>query len=231
MHDKQIEALRRIPLFEGLDAPALQALAKLCRYRSYTADELMIGHQDQSFDVLFLAGGHARVSIYSSAGKRVSFRDMREGAVFGELSALDGRPRSASVEAVTACSVIVMPRQVFLDALCEQPVFMKSIMVHLTTLVRSLTERVFEFSTLAVRNRVHAELLRIAGPAGTSNEASASPAPTHEEIASRISTHREAVTRELIRLEELGLIAKEGRVLRINNLAALRRLVEQGTVD
>jgi hypothetical protein len=39
------------------------------------------------------------------------------------------------------------------------------------------------------------------------------------------------VTRELIRLEELGLIAKEGRVLRINNLAALRRLVEQGTVD
>jgi CRP/FNR family cyclic AMP-dependent transcriptional regulator len=231
MDNKLTEAFRRIPLFAGLHQEALQALSKLSHYQSFAAGEMMIGHQDQSFDVLFLVSGHARVNIYSSAGKRVSFREIREGAIFGELSALDGCPRSASVEAVTSCSAVVMPRQAFLKTVREQPVFMLSVMVHLTTLVRSLTERVFEFSTLAVRNRVHAELLRIAGDREGRNEARISPPPTHEEIASRISTHREAVTRELARLEEMGLISKEGRVLRINDLAALHRLVEQGTVD
>jgi hypothetical protein len=104
---------------------------------------------------------------------------------------------------------------------------MLAVMKHLTGQVRSLTDRVFEFSTLAVRNRVQTELLRLAGEGAVGNEAVLSPAPTHAEIASRISTHREAVTRELGWLEEKGFIAKEGRVLRVKNLAGLRRLVEE----
>ena len=100
-------------------------------------------------------------------------------------------------------------------------------MRHLTEQVRNLTERVFEFSTLAVRNRVQAELLRLAGnPPPRVNEVSLSPTPTHAEIANRISTHREAVTRELRRLEKQGVIGKKGRTLQIRDLAKLRRLLE-----
>ncbi|MDF2766026.1 MAG: Crp-like helix-turn-helix domain, partial [Rhodospirillales bacterium] len=51
------------------------------------------------------------------------------------------------------------------------------------------------------------------------------------EIASRISTHREAVTRELGRLEHEGILAKEGRTLRIRDVARLRRLVEEFSAD
>ena len=63
------------------------------------------------------------------------------------------------------------------------------------------------------------------------NAALISPTPTHEEIASRISTHREAITLELARLEELGLIAKSGRTLRITNLSALRTLAGEHDFD
>jgi hypothetical protein len=97
--------------------------------------------------------------------------------------------------------------------------------------VRNLTARVFEFSTLAVRNRVRTELLRLADGAPGSNEAVLSPAPTHAEIANRISTHREAVTRELGWLEDKGFIAKEGRVLRLKNRAGLRKLVEEFSAE
>lgn len=231
MDTTQTNMLRKISFFAGLDEQTVRGLGKSCHYKTFRSGEVIISEQDESFDVLFLAGGRARVNIYSSAGKRVSFREMLEGAIFGELAALDGHSRSASVEAVMPCSVVIMPRQVFLQSLREQPAFMMSVMVHLTQLIRALTKRVFEFSTLAVRNRVHAELLRIADLEPGSNEAIVSPPPTHEEIASRISTHREAVTRELARLEELGLIAKEARILRIKNVEMLRRLVEQGAVD
>jgi len=101
-------------------------------------------------------------------------------------------------------------------------------MMHLTKQVRTLTGRVVEFSTLAVRNRVQAELLRRAGDVPpTVNQAALSPAPTHAEIASRISTHREAVTRELSWLEDHGVIAKEGRTLRIKDLAKLRQMAAE----
>jgi Crp-like helix-turn-helix protein len=86
-------------------------------------------------------------------------------------------------------------------------------------------------SALPVHCRVHAELLRIAVPLKINNDAILSPAPTHEEIASRISTHREAVTREMARLEESGLLRKEGRTLRIKNVERLHRLVEEGSED
>jgi len=223
----QPDPLKTVAFFSGLDDAAFAAVSAACRRKSFTAREVIIGHKDQSFDVLFLLSGLARVNIYSQAGRQVSFRDIRPGAIFGELAALDGQARSASVECVEPCVAAIMPQAAFIKALSEHPPFMLAVMRHLTQQVRTLTARVFEFSTLAVRNRVQAELLRLAGAtAAHGNQATLSPAPTHAEIASRISTHREAVTRELGWLEEQGLIAKQGRTLLVKDLARLRRMVE-----
>ena len=68
---------------------------------------------DRSDDVFFLASGEARVIIYSMAGKVVSFSELHAGDMFGEYPALDGRPRSASVEARTSCLVATMPAIAF----------------------------------------------------------------------------------------------------------------------
>lgn len=223
------DALRKMPFFEGLKDQAFESLTRQCHRRTFKSREAIIAQDDDSGDVLFLLSGHARVNIYSPAGLRVSFRDLEAGAIFGELAAIDGEARSASVECVEGCSALIMPRQVFARALTEHPPFLMAVLAHLTRQVRRLTSRVFEFSTLAVRNRVQAEILRIAAPAPGGKESVVDPSPTHEEIASRISTHREAVTRELSWLEERGIIARQGRVLRVRDLNRLRKLVEEGS--
>lgn len=230
MSADRIAALKKIGLLSDLSEADLAALAPRCRWKSATGGELIIGHRDQSRDVLFLLTGLARVNVYSLAGRQVSFRDIRPGDVVGELSAIDGKARSASVESLLPSSFMVMPQTVFHDVLRSHPPVLFATLRHLTTQVRALTERVFEFSTLAVRNRVHAELVRLARDHGGS-DAVIQPAPTHAEIASRISTHREAVTRELSRLEDLGLIAREGRTLRVKNLARLEAMVEDFAPD
>jgi hypothetical protein len=103
-----------------------------------------------------------------------------------------------------------------------------AVLRHLTGQVRVLTTRIFEFSTMAVRQRLRAELLRLAEAAsGGKDQALLSPAPKHAEIASRISTHREAVTREFAWLEGQGYVAKEGRALKIPSLQRLRDLVNK----
>jgi hypothetical protein len=96
--------------------------------------------------------------------------------------------------------------------------------------VRTLTKRVYEFSTLAVNNRIQAELLRLAG-LGTREGKGAriSPAPTHAEIASRVSTHREAVTRELNRLSRVGIIERRSGALVVHDLDRLAAMVNEMT--
>lgn len=220
------DALRAIAYFKSLGDAAFTELAQQCAIREYGALELIIGHNDETFDVLFLLEGLARVSIYSADGQRVAFRDVAAGTIFGELSAIDGHPRSASVEAVEPCVAAVMRRPQFLAAMANHPEFTMAVATHLTAQVRVLTRRVFEFSTMAVRQRLWAELLRLAEAAAQGKQhALLSPPPTHAEIASRISTHREAVTREFAWLEAQGFILKEGRALKVPDLEKLRGLV------
>ena len=122
----------------------------------------------------------------------------------------------------------ILPSQVFVEAIKAHGPITDAALLHFTNQIRALTERVFEFSTLAVRNRIQAELLRLTDfEVDADGAASLSPAPTHAEIASRVSTHREAVTRELQRLAQLGLIERKGRSLRITDVARLELMVQE----
>jgi hypothetical protein len=102
-----------------------------------------------------------------------------------------------------------MSAAAFRELLHSEPRVALALLPQLVMKIRALTTRVYEFSTLAVSNRIQAELLRLASLVPRAGKrARIDPAPTHTDIASRISTHREAVTRELNRLSRSGLIER-----------------------
>jgi len=221
--------LSGIELFSDLPGSDLEALARQCRWRRYVPDQQIIGDQDKTTDVFFIASGRVRATVYSPSGKEVSFRDLGTGASIGELSAVDGAPRSANVIALTETVLASMPADVFKNILRDHPEVSDRMMAYLVSLVRKLSDRIVEFSVLAVKNRIHAELLRLAREHGNDgNTATLSPAPTHADIASRVATHREAVTRELKALADNGLIERQRGALVIPNVSRLARLVEEG---
>jgi DNA-binding MarR family transcriptional regulator len=85
-----------------------------------------------------------------------------------------------------------------------------------------------EFSTLDVRHRIHAELLRLSRTeAGDPARAVISPPPVHAEIAARISTRREAVARELKALERDNLIERRRGALVLTDVDRLRRMINE----
>ena len=215
MRDTEHDPLRRVAFFSELDEAAFRSLSDACHRRKFNARELVIGHKDQSFDVLFLLEGLARVSIYSPGGRQVSFRDIAPGAIFGELSAIDGEARSASVECVEACTAAIMPRQAFLRALGEHPAFMMAVMKHPTGQVRSLTDGCSSSARwwcATVADRVAAA--RRSGASG--NQGSCPPArPTRRSPAELVPTARRSPASGLARGR--GFIAKEARLLRVRN--------------
>jgi len=223
-----VHTLGEIELFSGLPPAGLEALARRCRWRRYEAGRQIIYHQDDTTDVYFIADGRVHVTVYSPSGKEVAFRDLGPGKSFGEISAVDGAPRSATVIALTDALLASMPADVFQRTLREYPEVSERMMRQLAGLVRLLSDRVVEFGVLAVKNRIDAELLRLAREYGVDgNAAVLSPAPTHADIASRVATHREAVTRELNALARDGLIERRRGALVIPDIDRLARLVEK----
>ncbi len=221
-------SLKNIAIFRGLSEEALDKIAGQCDWRRFMAGQEIISHHDGSLDVYFLVEGTARIIIYSFSGKPVIFRDARPGEVFGEFAAIDQLPRSATVEATTDCLTAAIKPQPFMDALLSHPEVAGNTMRWLVAQARALTGRVLEFSTLAVRNRLHAELLRLAKEdIRDDGSAVISALPTHADLASRISTHREAVTREMRRLTVSGLIEKQGESTVICDIQEFSKLVEE----
>lgn len=215
-----------------LPEPSLRVIAQNCIWRQFDAGGQILGYQDASTDVFFLLAGKARAIIYSLEGKAVVFADLKPGAMFGEIAAIDRKARSASIEAREACTIASLTSDQFEALLLSEPAVAMATLRQFAGDVRRLSERVFEFSTLAVQNRIHAELLRLAGESRqTGGQVMLSPAPSLSDIANRISTHREAVSRELSRLSAGGLLRREGGKLRITNLAKLAELVHEAKGD
>jgi len=168
-----------------------------------------------------------RVTTYSSGGRETSFRELSAGTSFGEIAALDGRPRSADVVALVPGLLASMPPAAFRSLLREEWTVNERVLLSLTDLVRSLMDRVVEVSTLNVQQRVCAELLRLAGSRdGRANEARIAPAPRHAELAHRVSSYREQITRELSALVKSGVLAKDGDALVVRDVSRLQHLAE-----
>ena len=220
--------LKGVALLCDLLQPALAETARNCRWRSYSANEQIIDRQSEATDVFFVVEGRARVVNYSISGREITLDDIEAGGHFGELAAIDGQPRSASVMALTDCSLAILPQDKFLALVYENSGIALKVMGGLASIIRNSTERIMDLSTLAANNRVQADLLRQAlHNCDGKNTASISPIPVHADIASRVSTTRETVARVMNDLARQGLLERQKNVLIINDVQRLQKMVEE----
>ncbi len=217
--------LRQVPCLRTLDEAALTRLADLCRSAVVDPGTLLMQKGEADRSVVFLLSGRARVAIYTSQGRLVHLEDALPGAVLGEIAAISGTPRAAMVETIETALTARLPGDAFVDLLRREPEVALALLRQAHGRLHRLTERFYESAALNVQGRLHAELLRLCGPIEPgSSTAMIRPTPTQEDLASRIGTRRESVTRELSRLAKLGILARRGRQLEIRDLGVLRAL-------
>jgi len=214
-------------LLQGLSSEDIDTLARGCVWRRYTAGQQIISYGAADRDVYFVVSGRVRVPIYSASGREVTFREHGSGDFFGEVAAIDGLKRFGNVVALSNTMTACAPPATF-RRLRARPLIAERLLLRLTSLVRQVSTRVIDLSTLAVRNRIHAQLLQFAREAGVDrNTARIEPAPRHADIAGLVGTYREQVTRELSILAREGLLSKQRRGLLIHDVARLKRLVDE----
>ncbi len=223
MDTRQAQRLRIISLFEDLPEAELAAIAQACVTRTYDKHAQIAGEHDHATDVYFILDGAVRINSVSPAGREIIFSDLAAGDIFGEFAAIDGKPRSATIVALSDCLLARMPAEKFFALLQGNGTVAFHLIQLLVGKIRLMSERVFEVSALALRERVRRELLRLAEDGTRSGRSVViRPAPTHYDIAARIGSHREAVTRELSRLEHERIVETGRQQIRIIDLTLLQ---------
>lgn len=213
--------------FQCLSPSDIEMVATACQWHRYEAGNEIVRYHDHTNSAFFIIQGEIRVMYHGLSGQEVILCDLPTGEMFGELTAIDGYPRSATVIARTSVLLASMPALDFQNLVYSNRQIAEIILKRLTGQVRRLTERVYDYSTLAVRNRIQAELLRLArNHMISANAAVISPAPNQTEIANLVSTHREAVSRELNHLVKNNLIMRQGHDLHILDIVKLQEMVD-----
>jgi CRP/FNR family transcriptional regulator, cyclic AMP receptor protein len=221
------QTLAKIRLLDGLPQEVISELDKQCRWKWYDANEQIIDRQADSTEVFFIVDGRVRIVIYTVSGKEITLDDFTDGAQFGEMAAIDGLPRSASVMAVDRSLLAAMPQTRFMSLLTGHPIVAERVLRNMANIIRISNERIMDLSTLGAANRVHAEILRQARSGMTDeDEAFLSPMPIHSDIASRISTTRETVARVMNDLSRKGFVERKKNGLIVRNIEQLTQMVE-----
>jgi CRP/FNR family transcriptional regulator, cyclic AMP receptor protein len=207
--------------FRTLEADACRRLDQQCLWLRAYAGSRVVDELADERDVYFVFSGRLRAVLHG-ARQDVSFTEIDAGSFFGEMSALDGAPRSVSILAVTDAQLARMPGAIFRETLFLHRPLCEAVLTTLTNRLRVMTSRVRQFGALDARRRVCAELLRLAQPdRDAPGRARIASPPNQTELAARIDACRETVSRELNAMERGGLIERRRGVIVILDAARL----------
>ncbi len=220
--------LSRINLLQGLSETALTDLARAARWHRFDEGEVVFDRQSDCRGVYLVIEGEVDVVNYSSQGREIAYARVKAGDFFGELSAIDGLPRSANIVAQTECRIAELSRETFAELLKGQPEIAFRVLQKMVRIIRTADERIMDLATLGAHQRVCIELLRLAKPDPVKPDSwLVYPMPTQAEIAALASTTRETVARVMGQLIEDGLIRKVHKTVYLNSRDSLAELAQR----
>jgi CRP/FNR family transcriptional regulator, cyclic AMP receptor protein len=213
------EALRflaGIPLFAKLGEGSLHALARGCRFKEAEKGEVLFFQSDDSDAAFVVKSGKVSIILNSSDGREMVINEMHSGDLFGELGILTKKNRSTSAIAHTKCELLMIPGEVFLDAVEDEP--------QLALRMLELTARRLQMSgkresALAFLD-AQARLARLLLELEEKEQAKGYVTISQDELAHHTGLIRQTVAKALGKWRRAGwLITGRGRILILNRKA------------
>ncbi len=226
MHSVDRSALlARTQLFKDVREEALLHLAERAQERTFRKGEFLFHAGDEGDWLYVLMEGSVKVLVTSEEGEDMVLSTLHPPEVLGELSLMDGGPRSASIEALETTRTLLLPRRDFLALLHDEPTFLESVLMHLGRLIRKLTEQTSDFVFLDLFGRVAKLLMALADERGeqTGDDIVLDLPLTQSDIAHMVGGSRQTVNQILKSFERKRYVELQGRRIVIKNPQQLRR--------
>jgi CRP/FNR family cyclic AMP-dependent transcriptional regulator len=201
--------LDNIPLFSGLETDELSRLSSKAVVHSYPKNTIVINQGDEGNSLHVIVSGKVKVFLSNEDGKEIILNTEGPGEFFGEMAMLDPHPRSASVITTEPSKLAIISKADFEAFLHESPETMLKILQQAFARLRALTETVSSLALLDVYGRVARLLLQSAEE--VDGVTMVQLEMTQQDIANRIGSSREMVSRILKDLKTGGYIEQKGK--------------------
>ena len=236
MDTSAVDLLKGVELFSELNEEQLGMIANLVIVKNFNRDETVVLEGDDSVQALYLiATGSVQVYMTGIDGRETILSFLERGDFFGEMSLIDGEPRSASVRTVTDATLLVIHRESFLSLLRKSPEIAMALMSELCKRLRKANKQIGSLSTMSVSGRVAGTLLNLMQERGvrihTDNGNMVTVIhnrPTQQQLADRSGTTRETVSRICSLLVRANAIAMTGKDIVIFDEDALQEKATKG---
>ncbi len=201
-------------------------LGSMGRQRTYRKGQVIFREGQAGGTVLAIRSGVVKISVVTPAGRDILLAVKEAGALVGELSAIDGRPRSATATALDAVEAIALPDRAFNEFLDMHPRMAVRLLRTLSEQIREAATRTADRDTGDTTSRVARRLVSLAERYGEYNGPviEVNLPITQEDLAGWVGATREATSRSLGRLRDLGCLRTGRQRIVLLDVPALRGL-------
>ncbi len=221
-------SLAGITMLRRLSDEERRTVEGQCLFRRIAPGAIVLDRFTSSDAVYFIVSGTARVVHYVADHQEITIATISAGDAIGEISAIDGLGRSATVVAEEECAVAELPREQFQALLIRRGDVALELLQRWAGTIRNLSEKVSHLSIGSPDQRVYAELVRLArAEKPGSDRWLIRDLPSHQELAQWAQTSREVVAGALGLLLRRGIAERRTKTLHINDYKALTELVGQ----
>ncbi|MBK6664381.1 MAG: Crp/Fnr family transcriptional regulator [Thermoflexaceae bacterium] len=221
------QVVRDLPLLARLPRDDRQALATRARLRSYPSGTTIFREGEPGDSMHVIVEGRVSVSVSNGAGGEATIASVGPGDCVGELSLLDGRPRSAAAIAATATKTMVVTRDSFVEWLAERPPAALALLETLSLRLRRTNEAMSDLIFLDLPHRLAKQIISLADLQQRLREGapggSLRIAVTQGELAAMLGVSRESVNKQLNVFQRDGLIALARGAVILTDDAGLRQ--------
>ena len=215
--------LQQIPLLNGLHPQVLAQVGRVMVFRTYPNGAYVLHKGEEGEHLLFLLSGRLQVVDLTEDNREVELSFMEPGDYIGELSVIDGMPRSASVVAPEPSFLAFLSRTHAQNLVYTQPLVAERVLKRMAAKIRQASMHRVILGINNTFHRFYTLILQMAKP-GPGGLVVIENLPTQQEIAAMINTSRETISRALRVLLQKGIVEKDLRRLIVRDRAALQRM-------
>ena len=217
--------LRKIPLFSGFGPSELASLEPRVVRRRYPAGQALFHMGDEGGTLHIIESGRVKVAIPSRSGEELILAILGRGEILGELSLLDGKPRSATAQALEDTETLCLRRADLLALMRGRFDVVERVLEVLARRLRDADLLLADRHFLNISSRIAKKILDLGEAFGIQEGGSVriGVKVTQKDLASMIGATRESVNKGLRSLQDRGLVRISGGVIEIPDRTRLAR--------
>ncbi len=211
--ESKLELLKGVYIFSEVSEQYLEEILSHCKEKTVEKGKVIVNENELGDSMFLILEGEVKVSLMSEEGKEIILSTLRKGDFFGEMSLLDGEPRSANVIALTETDLLELSRRDFLTEIISNRHIASAILKVLSKRLREANDRILGLMSKDVFDRLAEYFQKEAKVKGREliDGSIVFERLPQSEIASIVGSSRETVTRAIKEMVDRGMVITSGK--------------------